>query len=65
MNGGGGGGGGWLTRTIASATVCMVGVKMAETAPPRAKKAKKSAYSLFLLNFCNSFHEFNFEMEVF
>ena len=38
---------------------------MAESAPPRAKKAKKSAYSLFMLNFCNSFHEFNFEMENF
>ena len=36
------GGDGWLIRTIASSCMHMVGVKMADLAPPRAKKAKRS-----------------------
>ena len=36
------GGDGWLISTIASNCMHMVGVKMVDLAPPRAKKAKRS-----------------------
>ena len=42
-----------------------VGVKMSDSAPPRAKKPKKVEYSLILLDLFSTFifMEFNFETE--